>query len=117
MEEKFLRKHYSVGKPTSIRKAIREFTQCPSETFHEAWEILRDLTRECPNHGVSNHEVTQIFYDWLGPQDRYLLDVASGSTFMSKFEDDAMKLIKMVAESSHHNVTNHSEEVSYQRDN
>ena len=104
MEEDFLRKYYSVGKTTSIRKAIREFTQGSSETFHEAWERLRDLTRESPHHGVSNHELTQIFYDGLGPQDRYLLDAASGGTFISKYEDDAMDLIEMVAENSHHNA-------------
>ena len=72
MEEEFLRKYYSVGKTTSVRKAMREFTQGPSEIFHEAWERLRDLTGECPHHGVSDHELTQIFYDGLGPQDRYL---------------------------------------------
>ena len=104
MEEEFLRKYYSVGKTTSVRKDIREFTQGMSETFHEAWEQLRDLTRECPHHGVSNHELTQIFYDGLGPQDRYLLDEASGGTFMSKYEDDAMELIETVAENSHHNA-------------
>ena len=58
MKEEFLRKYYSVGKTTSVRKAIREFTQGLSETFHEAWERLRDLTRECPHRGVSNHELT-----------------------------------------------------------
>ena len=36
MEEEFLRKYYSIGKTTSFRKAIREFTQGSSETFHEA---------------------------------------------------------------------------------
>ena len=35
MEEEFLRKYYSVGKTTSVRKAMREFTQGPSETFHQ----------------------------------------------------------------------------------
>ena len=104
MEEEFLRKYYSVGKTTSIRKAIWEFTQGSGETFHEAWEQLRDPTRECPHHGVSNHELTQIFYDGLGPQDRYLLDAASGGTFMSNYEDDAIELIKTVAENSHHNA-------------
>ena len=104
MEQEFLRKYYSVGKTTSVRKAMREFTQGPSETFHEAWERPRDLTRECPHHGVSNHELTQIFYDRLGPQDIYLLDGASGGTFMSKFEDEAMELIEIVAENSHHNA-------------
>ena len=104
MEEEFLRKYYSVGKTTSVRKAIREFTHGPSETFHEPWERLRDLTRECPHHGVSNHELTHIFYDGLGPQGRYLLDVASGGTFMGKFEDEEMDLIEIVAENSHHDV-------------
>ena len=104
MEEEFLRKYYSVGKTKSVRKAIHEFTQGLSETFHETWERLRDLTSGCPHCGVSNHELTKIFYDGLGPQDRYLLDVASGGTFMSKFEDDAMELIETVAENSHHNV-------------
>ena len=47
MEEEFLRKYYSLGKITSVRKAIREFTQGLNETFHEAWERLRDLTMEC----------------------------------------------------------------------
>ena len=53
---------------------------------------------------MSNHELTQIFYDGLGPQDRYLLDAASDGTFMRKYEDDAMELIEMVAENSHHNA-------------
>ena len=53
---------------------------------------------------MSNHKLTQIFYDGLGPQDRYLLDAASGGTFMSKFENYVMELIEMVAENSHHNV-------------
>ena len=53
---------------------------------------------------MSNHELTKIFYDGLGPQDRYLLDAASGGTFMSKYEDDTMELIEMVAENIHHDA-------------
>ena len=53
---------------------------------------------------MSNHELTQIFYDGLGLQDRYLLDAASGGTFTSKYKDNAMELIETVAENSHHNV-------------
>ena len=53
---------------------------------------------------MSNHELTQIFYDGLGPEDRYLLDATSGGTFISKYEDDAMKLIETVTENSHHNA-------------
>ena len=36
MEEEFLRKYYSVGKTTSVQKAICEFNQGTSETFHKA---------------------------------------------------------------------------------
>ena len=53
---------------------------------------------------MSNHELTQIFYDGLGPQDRYLVDAASDDTFMSKYEDEAMELIETVTENSHHNA-------------
>ena len=77
----------------------------PSETFHEAWEWLRDLTRECPHLGVSNQKLTVIFYEGLGPQDRYLLDAASGSTLLSKDEDDVMELIDTMMKNSHHNAT------------
>ena len=46
----------------------------------------------------------QIFYDRLGPQDRYLLDAASGGNFMRKYEEEAMELIETVAKNSHHNL-------------
>ena len=87
-----------------MRRAIREFSQGPSEVFYEAWERLRDLLRQCPHHGIPKHEITQIFYDGLGAPDRYLLDAASGGTFMSKYEDEALELIKLVAENSHHHT-------------
>ena len=53
---------------------------------------------------MSNHELTQIFYDGLGSQDRYVFDATSGATFMSKFEDDLIELIKTTVETSHHDV-------------
>ena len=59
MKEEFLRKYYFVGISISVRKAICEFTKGMSETFHEAWERLRDLTRECP-HGVGYLKKTMI---------------------------------------------------------
>ena len=104
MEDAFLRKYFSVGKTSAVRRAIREFSQGPGEVFYEAWERLRDLLRQCPHHGIPKHEITQIFYDGLGAPDRYLLDAASGGTFMSKYEDEALKLIELVAENSHHHA-------------
>ena len=63
-----------------------------------------------------NHELTQIFYDRLGQQDRYILDLASGGTFMSEFEDNTMELIETVAENSHQSAQNHLKEVQHQRE-
>ena len=104
MEDAFLRKYYSVGKTSAMRRAIREFSQGQGEVFYEAWERLRDLLRQCPHHGIPKHEITQIFYDGLGAPDRYLLDAACGGTFMSKYEDEALELIELVAENGHHHV-------------
>ena len=58
----------------------------------------------CSHHGIPKHEITQIFYDGLGAPDRYLLDAASGGTFMRKYEDEALELIELVAENSHHHA-------------
>ena len=104
MEDAFLRKYYSVGKTSAVRCVIREFSQGLGEVFYEAWERLRDLLRQYPHHGIPKHEITQIFYDGLGAPDRYLLDAASGGTFMSKYEDEALELIELVAENSHHHA-------------
>ena len=41
--------------------------------------------RQCPHHGIPKHEITQILYDGLGAPDRYLLDAATGGTFISKY--------------------------------
>ena len=60
--------------------------------------------RHCPHHGIPKHEITQIFYDGLGAPDKYLLDAASVGTFMSKYEDEALKLIELVVENSHHHA-------------
>ena len=105
MEDAFLRKYYSVGNTSAVRRAIHEFSQGSGEVFYEAWERLRDLLGQCPHHGIPKHEITQIFYDGLGAPDRYLLDAASGGTFMSKYEDEALELIQLVAENSHHHAT------------
>ena len=53
---------------------------------------------------MSNHELTQILYDGLGLQKRYLLDAASGGTFMRKYKDDVLELIETVVENGHHNA-------------
>ena len=57
MEDAFLRKYYSVGKTSAVRRAIHEFSQGLGEVFYEAWERLRDLLRKWRHI----HEIDQIF--------------------------------------------------------
>ena len=80
IEDAFLRKYYSAGTNSDVRRDIHKFLQGPGEVFYEAWERLRDLLRQCPHHGIPKNEITQIFYDGLGAPDRYLLHAASGGT-------------------------------------
>ena len=51
-----------------------------------------------------NMRFLRFFYDGLGTHDRYLLNAASGGTFMSQYEDEALELIELVAENSHHHA-------------
>ena len=74
-----------------------KFSQGPGEVFYEAWERLRDLLRQCPHQGIPKCEITQIFYYGLVASNWYLFDGASGGTFMSKYEDEALELIELVA--------------------
>ena len=104
MEDVFLCKYYSVGKTSAMTRAIREFSQASGEIFYEAWERLRDILGQFPHQGIPKHEITHIFYDGLAAPNRYLLDSSSGGTFMRKYEDEALELIKLVAENSHHHV-------------
>ena len=53
---------------------------------------------------MPKHEITQILYDGIGAPDRYLLNAPSGGTFMSKYEDEDLELIQLVAENSHYHA-------------
>ena len=60
--------------------------------------------RKCPHHCILKHEITRIFYDGLDAPDRYFLNTASGGIFLSKYEDEDLELIELVAENSHHHA-------------
>ena len=51
-----------------------------------------------------NMRLLRFFYDGLGAPDRYFLNATSGGTFMSKYEDEPLELIKLVAENNHHHA-------------
>ena len=66
--------------------------------------LVIDFLRLCMHHSIPKHEITQIFYDGFAALDQYLLDATSGGIFMSKHKDEALELIELVADNSHHHA-------------
>ena len=61
LEDAFLRKFYSVGKTSAVRRDICKFSQGLCEVFYEAWARLRDLLRQCPHNGILNMRLLRFF--------------------------------------------------------
>nr|GEX82983.1 hypothetical protein [Tanacetum cinerariifolium] len=65
---------------TNLRNEILNFQQRFDESFHEAWDIYKDLLRACPHHGFTEFHQLDTFYNALNPADQdYLNAVAVGN--------------------------------------
>ena len=56
------------------------FSQLPSEKFHEFWERFRDLLRSCPHHEASKWKQVQSFYSGLDERNQQMIDASCGAT-------------------------------------
>ena len=97
MEKCFLRKFYPFGKTNALRRAIREFTQ-GNDNLSEAWERFMALTRRCPHHGIPSWELVQTFYGSLNDNERNMVDIASGGTFVETYADESMQFMERLVE-------------------
>ena len=100
MEAVFLKKYFPPGKTNALRRAITGFVQNDGEGFHETWERLKDLLRQCPHHKVPKWQLVQTFYDGLNERQRTLVDASCGGTFMWKNETEAWDLFEVLSENS-----------------
>ena len=100
MESAFLKKYFPPWKTNEIRKSITTFSQIPGEQFHETWERLKELLRQCPHHGVTKWQLIQAFYEGIDERQRHLVDASCGGTFMMKNEGEAWELIETLSENS-----------------
>ena len=48
----FLTKFFPPSKMASLKNQIMSFAQREDESFYEAWEHFKDLTRLCPHHDL-----------------------------------------------------------------
>ena len=100
MEAVFLKKYFPIGKTNALRRAITGFTQQDGEQFHETWERLKDLLRQCPHHKVPKWQLVQTFYDGVNERQRQLVDASCGGTFMYKNETEAWELFDILSDNS-----------------
>ncbi|CAN6456081.1 unnamed protein product [Victoria cruziana] len=104
LQREFLKKYFPIGKTNHYRRAISLFTALEGESFHQAWERMKDLLRKCPHHQIPRWQVLQGFYDGLTEPLRQVIDSSCGGSLMLKSEDDAWMLYDTLAENSLHNT-------------
>nr|GFB84419.1 reverse transcriptase domain-containing protein [Tanacetum cinerariifolium] len=64
------------------------------ESFHDAWEIYKDLLRACPHHGFTELHQLDTFYNALNPADQDSLNAAVGDNLLEKSPQDALTIIE-----------------------
>ncbi|CAN6455423.1 unnamed protein product [Victoria cruziana] len=104
LQREFLKKYFPIGKTNHYRRAISLFSALEGESFHQAWERMKDLLRKCPHHQIPRWQVLQGFYDGLTEAHRQVIDSSCGGSLMMKSEDDAWLLYDKLSENSLHNT-------------
>ncbi|XP_014511708.1 uncharacterized protein LOC106770410 [Vigna radiata var. radiata] len=98
MKRKFLERFFPASRTAAVRKDISGIRQLPGENLFEFWERFKRLCSTCPNHQISEQLLLQYFYEGLLPQERNMIDAASGGTLMDKTPSTARNLIANMAE-------------------
>nr|GEV42837.1 reverse transcriptase domain-containing protein [Tanacetum cinerariifolium] len=81
--------YYSVRLGRGLRDG-----QKPNKTFNEAWELFKDLLRQCPHHGFSELHQLDTFYNALNPNDHNALYSAAGGNFLDKIPRECLSIIE-----------------------
>ncbi|XP_014503335.1 uncharacterized protein LOC106763683 [Vigna radiata var. radiata] len=98
MKRKFLERFFPASRTATVRKEISGIRQLPGENLFEYWERFNRLCSTCPNHQINEQLLLQYFYEGLLPQERNMIDAASGGTLMDKTPSTARSLIANMAE-------------------
>ncbi|CAN6445063.1 unnamed protein product [Victoria cruziana] len=104
LQREFLKKYFPIGNTNRYRRAISLFSTLEGESFHQAWERMKDLLRKCPHHQILRWKVLHGFYDGLTEAHRQVIDSSCGGSLMLKSEDEAWLLYDTLAENSLHNT-------------
>nr|GFB62310.1 reverse transcriptase domain-containing protein [Tanacetum cinerariifolium] len=91
---KFINKFFPPSRTTSLRNGISNFEQKFGESFHEAWDIYKDLFRACPHHGFTELHQLNTFYNALNHTDQDSLNAATGGNLLERSTQDVLMIIE-----------------------
>ncbi|XP_070679073.1 uncharacterized protein [Malus domestica] len=97
LANQFLQRFFPPSKTSKFRNEIMTFAQFDSEAFYNSWERFRDLLMKCPHHGLPEWLQLQSFYQGLTPENKRMIDAASGGALMTKIVAEASALFKTLA--------------------
>jgi hypothetical protein len=95
-----LEKYFPASRAANIRKEICGIRQLHGETLFKYWGQFEKLYNQCPYHQIPNQLLIQYFYKGLMPQDKSIIDAASGGVLVDKTPKDACYLITNMATNS-----------------
>ncbi|CAN6465875.1 unnamed protein product [Victoria cruziana] len=104
LQSEFLKKYFPISKTNHFRRTITTFSALEGETFHQAWERMKELLRRCPHHQIPRWQILQGFYDGLTEAHRQTIDSSCGGSLMLKSEEDAWMLFDTLSENSLHST-------------
>ncbi|KMT02173.1 hypothetical protein BVRB_9g207510 [Beta vulgaris subsp. vulgaris] len=105
LQKAFLEKFFPASRIGSIRKEICGIRQHNSETLYEYWERFKKLCASCPQHQITDQLLIQYFYEGLLPNDRGMIDAASGGALVDKTPTQARNLIANMAQNTQQHST------------
>ncbi|KAJ0586830.1 putative nucleotidyltransferase, Ribonuclease H [Helianthus annuus] len=97
MQQTFLDEFYTAQKTNDARKGLRSFQQQQGEMFHEAFERLNMMIKNCPHHGIELWELMNAFHEGLCAEDaRDLMSITNG-TFGTNYEHEDWEFLEQMA--------------------
>src|ERR1044072_7115394 len=97
LAKKFITKFVPRAVLRKKKEEIASFAQSEAENLHEAWERFKRLLRKCPQHGFSEAEQINKFYDGLLYSVKSTLDAAARGEFDALSPQAGKELIEKMA--------------------
>ncbi|KAI3805682.1 hypothetical protein L1987_28268 [Smallanthus sonchifolius] len=86
LEAKFFKKYYPPSRASRLRDQIHSFRMDPDEPYYMAWERFNAPLSRCPQHGLSDWEIMEKFYNGLTFEMQQMFNTAAGGHIMDRLE-------------------------------